>query len=75
MERATTHICAMSNARAYHLRDMLAAVAEWSHASGPDRDYWRGIALYRIAQFRSLHLAPERAAFEAAVARSYRRAA
>jgi hypothetical protein len=65
----------MSNARAHHLRDMLAAVAEWSHASGPERDYWRGVALYRIAAFRSRFLKPERAAFEAAVARSYRRAA
>jgi hypothetical protein len=46
---------------------MLAAVAEWSHASGPERDYWRGVALYRIAAFRSRFLNPERAAFEAAV--------
>jgi hypothetical protein len=61
--------------RAQDLRDLLAAIEEWSHASGPDRDYWRGIALYRIAAFRSRFLKPERAAFEAAVARSYRRAA
>jgi hypothetical protein len=53
--------------RAQHLRDLLAAIEEWSHASGVDRDYWRGIALYRIAAFRRLHLAPERAAFAAAV--------
>jgi len=65
----------MSNARAYHLRDMLAAIEEFWRSEGPDRDYWRGIALYRIAQFRRHYLNPERAAFEAAVARSYRRAA
>ena len=58
------------------LRDLLAAVAEWSHATGTERDFWRRTALNRIAEFRRLHLLPERAAFEAAVIRSQiRRAA
>jgi len=63
--------------RAQLLRDMLAAIAEWSHATGADRDYWRGIALDQIREFRRLHLLPERAAFEAAVERTrqHRRAA
>jgi len=62
--------------RAYRLRDMLGAIAEWSHATGSERDFWRATALNRIAEFRRLHLVPERAAFEAAVARSQiRRAA
>jgi hypothetical protein len=49
---------------------MLAAIAEWSHATGADRDYWRGIALDQIREFRRAHLIPERAAFEAAVERN-----
>jgi hypothetical protein len=53
--------------RAYHLRDMLAAIEEFWRSEGPERDYWRGIALCRIAAFRSRFLNPERAAFEAAV--------
>ena len=62
--------------RAYRLRDMLGAIAEWSHATGSERDFWRATALNRIAEFRRLHLLPERAAFEAAVARNqHRRAA
>jgi len=62
--------------RAQLLRDMLAAIEEHRHATGSDRDYWRGIALNRIAEFRRRYLRPERLAFEAAVARSQiRRAA
>jgi hypothetical protein len=62
--------------RAQLLRDMLAAIAEWSHATGADRDYWRGIARDQIREFRRRYLIPERAAFEAAVARNQiRRAA
>ncbi len=62
--------------RAQLLRDMLAAIAEWSHATGTERRYWRGIALDQIREFRRRYLIPERAAFEAAVARSQiRRAA
>ena len=63
--------------RAHLLRDLLAAVAEWSHATGTERDFWRTTALNRIAEFRRLHLIPERAAFEASVRRNHqhRRAA
>jgi hypothetical protein len=61
--------------RAQLLRDLLAAIAEWSHATGADRDYWRGIALNRIAEFRRRYLRPERLAIEAAVARSQLRRA
>jgi hypothetical protein len=56
--------------RAQLLRDLLAAIAEWSHATGADRDYWRSIALDHIATFRRRYLIPERAAFEAAVERN-----
>jgi hypothetical protein len=45
--------------RAQRLRDLLAAIAEWARASGPDRAWWR-----------RLYAQPERAAFLAAVARS-----
>ena len=62
--------------RAYRLRDMLGAIEEWQHATGTERDFWRDTARRRIAEFRRLHLLPERAAFEATVARSQiRRAA
>ena len=59
------------------LRDMLSAIAEWSHSEGTERAYWRRNALHDIAQFRRRYLVPERQAFEAAVARSqqHRRAA
>jgi hypothetical protein len=59
------------------IRDLLAAIAEWSRATGADRDYWRGIALDQIREFRRRYLIPERAAFEAAVERNrqHRRAA
>jgi hypothetical protein len=53
--------------RAYRLRDMLGAIEEFWHATGSERDFWRSTALNRIAEFRRLHLLPERAAFEAAV--------
>jgi hypothetical protein len=58
------------NMRDARIRDMLAAIAEWSHATAADRDYWRGIALDQIREFRRRYLIPERAAFEAAVARN-----
>jgi len=63
--------------RAQLLRDMLAAIEEHRRATGADRDYWRGIALNRIAEFRRRYLRPERLAFEAAVERNrqHRRAA
>jgi hypothetical protein len=49
---------------------MLAAIAEWSHATGTERRYWRGIALDQIREFRRRYLRPERLAFEAAVERN-----
>jgi hypothetical protein len=62
--------------RAQLLRDMLAAIEEHRHATGADRDYWRGIALDQIREFRRRYLRPERLAFEAAIARNqHRRAA
>ena len=61
--------------RDVRLRDLLASVEEWRHASGTDRDYYRRIAMTDIAEFKRQHLQPERAAFEAAVAASKRRKA
>jgi hypothetical protein len=55
--------------RAARLRDLLAAIAEWARASGPDRAWWRRDALWRLAEWRRLYAQPERAAFLAAVAR------
>ena len=51
-------------------RDLLAAIEEWRRASGPERVWWRGNALHRLAEWRTLYQRPERAAFQAAVARS-----
>ena len=51
-------------------RDLLAAIAEWERASGPDRVWWRRDAQHRLAEWRRLHVLPERAAFQAAVRRS-----
>jgi hypothetical protein len=31
---------------------MLAAFAEWEHASGTDRDWWRSHAAYLIREWR-----------------------
>ena len=63
--------------RGYRLRDMLGAIEEWQHATGTERDFWRRTALNRVAEFRRLHLRPERAAFDASVRRNHqhRRAA
>ena len=61
--------------RAARLRDLLAAVEEWRRASGPDRVWWRRDARHRLAEWRRLYQRPERAAFQAAVARNKRRAA
>ncbi len=33
-------------------RDLLAALAEWQRASGPDRDYWRGLARVLLREDR-----------------------
>ena len=46
---------------------MLAAIAEWERASGPDRVWWRRDARHRLAEWRRLHREPERAAFQARV--------
>jgi hypothetical protein len=55
--------------RDIRLRDMLALIAEWRHASDDERIYWRRHARAAIADFRHYHLKPEAAAFAAAVAR------
>jgi hypothetical protein len=54
--------------RAARLRDLLASIAEWERASGPDRVWWRRDARHRLAEWRRLHAIPERAAFQRAVA-------
>jgi hypothetical protein len=59
--------------RAQRLRDMLAAVEEWRHASGGERRIWRRSAMAEIRDWRTLYAIPERAAFEAAVAAQHRR--
>lgn len=56
--------------RQQHLRDMLSAIEEFWHASDDDRDYWRGQAGFLIREWRRCYAQPERAAFNAAVARS-----
>jgi hypothetical protein len=55
--------------RATRLRDLLSAIEEWRHASGPDRVWWRRDARHRLAEWRRLYRIPERAAFQQAVAR------
>ena len=61
--------------RAQRLDTLLTSVADWSAATGTDRVNARRAALHDIAQFRRLHLLPERAAFNAAVAANKRRTA
>ena len=51
-------------------RDLIAAIEEFWRASGSDRTYWRRDARHRLAEWRRLYRQPERAAFQAAVARS-----
>ena len=67
--------CMAEIIRHQHLRDMLSAIAEWSHSEGTERAYWRRNALADIATFRRRYLVPERQAFEAAVSQQHRRAA
>ena len=50
-------------------RDLLASIAEWERASGPDRTYWRRDARHRLREWRRLYRIPERAAFQQAVDR------
>ena len=57
------------------LDELLTSIAEYRAASPAFRHFWRVVALHNIARFRRDHLDPERAAFEAAVARSQMRAA
>jgi hypothetical protein len=57
------------------LDELLNDLREYRAASPAFRPYWRRLALHDIARFRRDHLDPERAAFEAAVANSQRRAA
>jgi hypothetical protein len=38
--------------RAARLRDMLAAIAEWQRASGPDRAWWRSQGSHLIREWR-----------------------
>ena len=52
---------------------MLASIREYAAASPAFRPYWRRLALHDIARFKRDWLAPERAAFLAAVARQQAR--
>jgi hypothetical protein len=61
--------------RSARRRDMMAAIEEWRRASGTDRDWWRSQAGHLIREWRRLHVQPERAAFQAAVAASQLRRA
>lgn len=60
--------------RQHRMRDLLSAIEEWRRADGPDRTYWRQQARWLISQWRCLYEQPERAAFNAAVAKSRRAA-
>ena len=53
--------------RAQALDEMLASIAEYRAASPAFRPYWRRLAMHDIVRFKREWLAPERAAFEAAV--------
>ena len=64
---------AASHLRAQCLDDMLTAIRDWAASTGRTRALWRRSARYEIARFRSWFLAPERAAFEAAVERQQAR--
>jgi hypothetical protein len=64
-----------STPRQQALDEMLNDLAEYRAASPAFRPYWRRLALHDIARFKRDRLTPELAAFEAAVARSQRRAA
>jgi hypothetical protein len=63
-------------ARAQALTEVINDIAEYRAASHPAlRAFWRVLALHDVARFRRDYLAPERAAFKAAVARSQARRA
>ena len=55
--------------RDHRRRDLLASIAEWERASGPDRVWWRRDARHRLGEWRRLYRIPERAAFQQAVDR------
>jgi hypothetical protein len=57
------------------LDELLASIAEYRAASPAFRAFWRKLAMHDIRRFRRDHLDPERAAFEAAVARQQSRRA
>lgn len=61
--------------REQQLWEMNRCIREYRAASPAFRHFWRVVALHNIHRFRRDHLIPERAAFEAAVRRSQRRAA
>jgi hypothetical protein len=62
--------------RQQSLDEVLNDLREYRAASHPAlRAFWRRLALHDIARFRRDHLIPERAAFEAAVARQQSRRA
>jgi hypothetical protein len=62
-----TRLCAVNDISLWH--------HVWQRESGPDRVAARAELRRAIAYFRTYFLAPERAAFDAAVARTHRRAA
>ena len=64
-----------SGLRAQALAEMLASIHEYRAASPAFRHFWRVVALHDIRRFKRDWLAPELAAFDAAVVRSQRRAA
>ena len=64
-----------STLRQQALAELLNDLAEYRAASPAFRPFWRKLALHDVARFKRDWLRPERAAFEAAVARSQRRAA
>ncbi len=59
--------------RQQRLRDLLQAVADWQRADGPCRLRARRNAMAAIADWKRIYAEPERAAFEAAVAKSKQR--
>jgi hypothetical protein len=61
--------------RAHALAELLNDLAEYRAASPAFRPYWRKLAMHDIARFRRDWLWPERAAFEAAIARAAQRRA
>ena len=61
--------------RAQALDELLNDLAEYRAASPAFRPYWRKLAMHDIRRFRRDWLAPERAAFEAAVRRQQSRRA